>query len=319
VDSNFRAIPAISLAIALGFMTAAVSSATRPAAPAAEKSPVSAFHSSIQPILEDHCYECHGDGYDKGKVAFDRLETDEQLLKPDLWLKVLLNTRAGLMPAERKPRLKPAEQQQLESWIKYQVFGIDPNNPDPGRVTVRRLNRVEYHNTVHDLIGVDYNTEHEFPPDDSGFGFDNIGDALTMSPMLMEKYVAAAQAIIAEAVPTQSHQPAEQVVPGMTFDGTNARAKWGKRQLIFTEPASVSATVNAALPCTYKVRFEVEVNGSYVPDPGRARVILKVDGKEVRNQEFGYYDEKVFNFESTHKWTTNDHNLTIELQPLVPA
>jgi hypothetical protein len=50
---------------------------------------------------------------------------------------------------------------------------VDPQNPDPGRVTLRRLNRVEYRNTVHDLLGVDYNTDHEFPPDDSGFGFDN--------------------------------------------------------------------------------------------------------------------------------------------------
>src|SRR6185369_5965205 len=138
----------------------------------------------------------------KGKVAFDRLETGEQILKPELWFRVLLNTRAGLMPAERKPRLSPADQQTLERWIKYQVFGIDPNNPDPGRVTLRRLNRVEYRNTVKDLIGVDYNTDHEFPPDDSGFGFDNIGDALTISPMLMEKYVAAAQAIVSEAVPS---------------------------------------------------------------------------------------------------------------------
>ena len=64
-------------------------------------------------------------------------------------------------------------------------------------MTVRRLNRVEYRNTVHDLLGVDYNTDHEFPPDDTGFGFDNIGDALTISPMLMEKYVAAAQTIVA--------------------------------------------------------------------------------------------------------------------------
>ena len=87
------------------------------------------------------------------------------------------------------------------------MFRIDPRNPDPGRVTVRRLNRVEYRNTVHDLLGVDYNTDHEFPPDDTGFGFDNIGDALTMSPMLMEKYVAAAQTIVAKPCPPRPASP----------------------------------------------------------------------------------------------------------------
>jgi hypothetical protein len=282
------------------------------------KTPIQVYHGTIVPILEKHCYECHGDGYDKGKVAFDRLESDAQILKPDLWLRVLLNTRAGLMPADLKPRLSPPEQQSLERWIKYDVFAIDPANPDPGRVTVRRLNRVEYRNTVHDLLGVDYNTDHEFPPDDSGFGFDNIGDALTMSPMLMEKYVSAAQTVIADVVPTAPRKPAEALVSGMSFDGKNARTKWDRRQLVFNEPADVSTTYRNALPGSYRVKLDLEVNGSYTPDPGRARVIFKVDGKEVANQEFGYFDEKAFTFESTHQWKPAEHRFSIEVQPVKP-
>jgi hypothetical protein len=282
-------------------------------------SPLQAYQDTVLPILEKHCYECHGDGYDKGKVAFDSLESAEQILKPDLWVRVLLNTRAGLMPADRKPRLSPAEQQTLERWIKYDVFRIDPANPDPGRVTVRRLNRVEYRNTVHDLLGVDYNTDHEFPPDDSGFGFDNIGDALTMSPMLMEKYVAAAQAVIAEAVPATPRQPAQAVVQGLAFDGTHAQTKWGKRQLTFEEPASVSATYKSEKPGSYRVKLDIEVNGTYTPDPGRAVVSFKVDGKEVSSREYGYFDEKVFTLESTHKWAPGEHTLALELKPKVPA
>jgi len=99
VFSNIRALPVIATLAALGTTTSLA---------VAENSAVSVYHSSIVPILEDHCFECHGDGYDKGKVAFDALESDQQILKPELWLKVLLNTRAGLMPAERKPRLSPA-------------------------------------------------------------------------------------------------------------------------------------------------------------------------------------------------------------------
>jgi hypothetical protein len=276
------------------------------------------WHSTIVPILEEHCYECHGDGYDKGKVAFDRLETDEQVLKPELWVKVLLNTRAGLMPAENKPRLSAAEQAKLERWIKYDVFAIDAKNPDPGRVTVRRLNRVEYRNTVKDLLGVDYNTDHEFPPDDSGFGFDNIGDALTVSPMLMEKYVAAAQAVTAQAVPTVARKPAAAVVGGLEFGGQNATEKWGKRRIVFSEPAHIAASWRNHLPGSYRVKLDLEVNGSYYPDPGRARVVFRIDGREFLDQEFGYYDEKVFTFESTHKWSPSEHQLSIELVPTVP-
>ncbi|HEU4780389.1 MAG TPA: DUF1592 domain-containing protein [Steroidobacteraceae bacterium] len=279
---------------------------------------VAEYRAVISPILEKHCYECHGDGYDKGKVAFDSLETDQQIQEPELWLRVLLNTRAGLMPAEQKPRLNLVEQAQLERWIKYSVFKIDARNPDPGRVTVRRLNRVEYRNTVRDLLGVDYNTDHEFPPDDTGFGFDNIGDALTTSPMLMEKYVAAAQTIVAQAVPAAPSKPAEQIVKGAAFEGQNARLRWGKRQLQFHEPANVSANFKTELAGSYRVKFDLEVNGSYFPDPGKARVILKIDGKEFLKQEFAYHDEKSYVFESTHKWQPSEHTLSIELQPTIP-
>lgn len=313
--SRFRGAP---LAIVLGLTAAVTSSTSRPADAVTDNPVVSAFNSSIQPILEKHCYECHGDGYDKGKVAFDQLETEAQILKPDLWYRVLLNTRAGLMPAERKPRLPADQQLALERWIKYGVFGIDPNNPDPGRVTLRRLNRVEYRNTVHDLLGVDFNTDLEFPPDDSGFGFDNIGDALTLSPMLMEKYVAAAQAVIAQAVPTTARKPAENIIWGKSFDGVNAHEKWDRRQLVFNEHANVSAKVHSDLPGSYRIKLDLQVNGTYEPDPGRARVIFRVDGKEVLNQEFGYYDEKDFSFDSSQQWQPGFHALSIELQPTVP-
>jgi hypothetical protein len=277
------------------------------------------YQAVIAPILETHCYECHGDGFDKGKVAFDALDTDEKILKPDLWLRVLNNTRAGLMPAEKKPRLSAADQAKLERWIKYGVFKIDPQNPDPGRVTVRRLNRVEYRNTVRDLLGVDYNTDHEFPPDDTGFGFDNIGDALTTSPMLMEKYVAAAQTIVGEAVPTAPRKPIEQIVKGLSFDGQAARTKWGKRQLVFSEPANVGASFKTTLAGSYRVKLDMQVNGAYTPDPGKARILFKIDGKEFLNQEFAYHDEKDYEFESTHKWQPSDHQLAIEVQPTVPG
>jgi len=279
---------------------------------------ITEYRAVISPILEKHCYECHGDGYDKGKVAFDELASDEQILQTDLWLRVLNNTRAGLMPAEKKPHLSVAEQTKLERWIKYDVFRIDPANPDPGRVTVRRLNRVEYRNTVHDLLGVDYNTDHEFPPDDTGFGFDNIGDALTMSPMLMEKYVAAAQTIVGEAVPAAPSKPAQQVIKGMAFEGTNAKLKWGKRRLTFNEPANVSASFKTGLAGTYRVKLDLEVNGAYTPDPGKARLIVKVDGKEIGNQELAYHDEKAVVIEAGYKWQPSDHTVSIELQPTVP-
>ena len=77
------------------------------------------------------------------------------------------------------PAVGRARCKALEDWIKRGVFGIDPADPDPGRVTLRRLNRVEYRNTIRDLMGIDFQADEEFPADDTGYGFDNIGDVLT--------------------------------------------------------------------------------------------------------------------------------------------
>jgi len=158
------------------------------------------FRKDIQPILSEFCYDCHGDGAKKGGVAFDEFKSDEALVENrELWWNALKYLRAGVMPPEKKPRPSGEQLARIERWIKFSVFKIDPSNPDPGAVTVRRLNRVEYRNTIRDLIGVDFNTDVEFPADDTGHGFDNIGDVLTLSPMLLEKYLAAAKTIVEKA------------------------------------------------------------------------------------------------------------------------
>ncbi len=108
------------------------------------------------------------------------------------------------MPPKGHPRPNDDEKQLLARWIKYVGLGINPDDPDPGRVTLRRLNRVEYRNTIRDLMGYDYETSEEFPVDDTGYGFDNIGDVLTVSPLLLEKYFKAAETIVAAAVPMEA-------------------------------------------------------------------------------------------------------------------
>ena len=213
---------------------------------------IAEYHAVISPILEKHCYECHGDGYDKGKVAFDDAGYRRADPADPICGCACSTTRAPVScPRKRSRGSRAAEQQKLERWIKYGVFRIDPRNPDPGRVTVRRLNRVEYRNTVRDLLGVDYNTDHEFPPDDTGFGFDNIGDALTMSPMLMEKYVAAAQTIVERSRADRAPQARRNRSSRAWRSRARTRKlKWGKRQLTFNEPANVGASFKTSLAGT---------------------------------------------------------------------
>jgi len=95
------------------------------------------------------------------------------------------------MPPENKKQPSPLERELIVKWIQTTVFKCDCDHPDPGRVTLRRLNRAEYNNTIRDLIGVDFQPAEDFPQDDVGYGFDNIGDVLSMPPILMEKYKAS--------------------------------------------------------------------------------------------------------------------------------
>ncbi len=171
------------------------------------------FRERVQPVLETYCYACHGYGEHKGGRAFDGFKSNKELVgDTKLWWAALKNVRAGIMPPHGEARPDTDEQRRLFDWIEFDAFGIDPADPDPGRVTLRRLNRVEYRNTIRDLMGVDYNTTDEFPIDDAGYGFDNVGDALSISPLLMEKYLNAAEAIVAKAVPTKAADDRDPVL-----------------------------------------------------------------------------------------------------------
>ncbi len=275
------------------------------------------FRERIEPVLTEYCYDCHADGTNKGKVAFDTFKSHEELLgKRDLWLAVLKNVRAGLMPPPKKARPSAEEKKILETWIKSEIFQVDPNDPDPGRVTIRRLNRVEYRNTIRDLMEFDFKVEEELPPDDTGYGFDNIGDVLSVSPMLLEKYMQAAETIVASAVPRVSSVVADKTIPGNAFAAADGARK---DRLSFYEETVVSHSIRAEHAGTYQVALEFAVNGEFDFDPGQCRVIFKVDDREIWQQEFAWQNDKKLRYQLDEKWESGERKLSIELHPLVPV
>ena len=129
-----------------------------------------------------------------------------------LWDKVHDKLSAGLMPPPGIPGPSKDEVAAVTGWIEHlpgrAAARLVSAENTPGRVTARRLNRAEYNNTIRDLLGVNVRPADEFPVDDAGYGFDNIGDVLTLSPLLMEKYMAAARtvskvAVYGETLPAQ--------------------------------------------------------------------------------------------------------------------
>jgi hypothetical protein len=282
----------------------------------AEASDISLYPTNVQNILTTYCYDCHGDGMEKGKVAFDQFNShDEMLAKRDVFFAALKNVRAGIMPPEKKPRPDAQEQQVLADWIKGNIFQIDARNPDPGKVTIRRLNRTEYRNTIRDLTGFDFKVEDELPPDDTGYGFDTIGDVLTLSPLLLEKYMRAAETITREAVPRVAHVPPEKAVAGSEFHGATGDAS----HLNFYETSEVEHTFKADYPGKYRLKLELEVHGQFEFDPGKCRVLLKADGRDIWTNEFGWQNGKKFSSDIAQNWQPGDHPLVLSLQPLTSS
>lgn len=269
----------------------------------------------VQPILTEFCFDCHADGANKGKVSFDEFKSHREMLgQRDLWLAVLKNVRGGLMPPEKKPRPTEEQKRMLEAWIKTDVFGIDPANPDPGRVTIRRLNRVEYRNTIRDLMGFDFKVEDELPPDDSGYGFDNIGDVLTVSPMLLEKYMQAAETIVAGAVPRVPRVVRDKTIPGNAFG--HGGLKRASDRYSFYAATNLVHPFKTEKAGSYRVVLELEVLGQFDFDPGRTRLVFKADGQELWRQDFGWQNGKKFRQEIDVKWDAGERTLAFEMHPL---
>jgi hypothetical protein len=173
-------------------------------APQARESAASAevFESTIQPFIAENCYGCHNATKKKGDLNLKVYDTFTSVADDtNLWEKVLLKVRSGEMPPEEDLRPLAEEVATLVEWLDQAIADADrAARPDPGRVTVRRLNRAEYNNTVRDLLGVDARPADDFPQDDTGYGFDNIGDVLSLSPLLMERYMVAAERVARTAI-----------------------------------------------------------------------------------------------------------------------
>ena len=156
----------------------------------------------MRPLLTQTCQGCHNERVLSGGLDITPLLDPASIVtKRDAWERVVVKVHGGEMPPKGMPK-PPAER--LTALLAYLDAEFDRADkaakPDPGRVTARRLNRYEYANTVRDLLGVDLRPEDEFPPDDTGYGFDNIGDVLTVSPALLQKYLSLAERVAVRAV-----------------------------------------------------------------------------------------------------------------------
>jgi len=275
------------------------------------------FRKHVEPVLDEFCIGCHSGPGAKGRINFQAEGVAGDI---EVWSKALRMVRAGMMPPKGKPRPTAEQLGDVEKWVKGTVFKIDPANPDPGRVTVRRLNRVEYRNTVRDLLGVDFNADTAFPPDDTGHGFDNIGDVLTLSPLHLEKFIAAARTIIAQAVPAAPLVPAENRLPGRLFGPADAKGPAdGFLALSYYKAAKASHTHKVEEAGRYQLVVDLSANETFVDgqfDYNKCRLVFKAEGKVLHDQQYSRQGGKSYRFEFDVEWKAGDHELTFELEPV---
>jgi hypothetical protein len=155
------------------------------------------FEVSIAPFLAKHCTACHSGEEAEAGIAFDRYTVSANVQQEfDLWDKAARLIRDRQMPPPEQPQPTADELIAVDAAIKVELATFDcTTEQHPGRVTLRRLNKAEYNNTIRDLIGLDLKLADDFPSDDVGNGFDNIGDVLSLPPVLLEKYLMAAQSV----------------------------------------------------------------------------------------------------------------------------
>ena len=169
------------------------SAAAKSSATVGKKAISAGFSHDVLPVVQKYCLGCHSGKSAAAGIDLSTAKDASSVSKNrSMWDRVTQNIGSNRMPPAGSPAPTKAQRDTLVNWIQTTTTSADCLLNDPGHVTLRRLNRAEYNNTVRDLCGVDIHPADAFPNDDVGYGFDNIGDVLSISPLLMEKYVAVA-------------------------------------------------------------------------------------------------------------------------------
>ena len=249
-------------------------------------------------LLGRYCTGCHNERAKTAGIVLENVDPDRPGENAKVLEKVLRKVRSGEMPPRGLPRPDPAATGAFTASLQTALDQAAVNYPNPGRPAIHRLNRVEYSNAIRDLLAIDINPGSSLPPDDSGYGFDNIADVLSVSPILLERYIALARKISRLAVgdPTILPSVEEYAVPvGLSqADRVSDELPLGSRGGI---------AIHHDFPLDAEYTFRIKVRGFN----NRARDLvhrldLRLDGVRLKEFEIrgksGVADEESPTFEA---------------------
>jgi hypothetical protein len=159
-----------------------------PAQAARRQSPVTDHRA----VLNQYCFTCHNQRAKTGGLALDTLDLSTIGRDAETWEKVVRKLRSGMMPPQGSPHPDDATRGAMVSWLSGELDRAAAASPNPGRPLLPRLNRTQYATVIRDLLSLEVDPAVLLPPDDAAYGFDNIGDVLGVSPVLLERYMDAA-------------------------------------------------------------------------------------------------------------------------------
>lgn len=266
------------------------------------------FNKDITPIFQKYCVDCHSNDFHEGDFSFERYSTGESIKDDrEIWRKVLHLTQLGAMPPADSDQPTEEERKKITDWVDYQLFYVDCSIPhDPGRVTSRRLNRNEYNNTIRDLLGVDFKPAEDFPSDDVGYGFDNIGDVLSVPPLLIEKYLTAAEQVAEKSIATEHPNYFKKVARGKELkEGGSASGSGNGRK---TMASTGHVYYRFRFPETSRYRLRIDAEADQAGDE-LAKMQVKLDDKELKVFEIeGENKQNIIEYEFDAP--EGDHTLT---------
>ena len=169
-------------------------------------------------LLNRYCVTCHNEKLKTAGLMLDKMDVEKVERRRGEWEKVVRKLRTGAMPPAGLPRPDQASYDSLATYLETALDNAALAKPNPGRPGIHRLNRAEYANAVRDLLALDIDGEALLPADDSGYGFDNIGDVLSVSPLLLDRYMSAARQISRLAIGDPTIR-----VPVSTYDAPQYR------------------------------------------------------------------------------------------------
>lgn len=266
------------------------------------------FSEKGKPFVNKFCIDCHTGMNAEAGIALDSAVDDATLLKDrKRWERALSMVQAGIMPPDDSTQPTAEERQEFLAYLDSTLFKVDcSSGVDPGKVTIRRLNRVEYNNTIRDLLGVTIRPADAFPSDDVGYGFDNIGDVLSLPPLLMEKYLTAAEQVAAAAI--NAVDPTN--LPSQRFGfSTFKRSQVAHKHWDEDSPEATMLVSNGDVTA----EPHVSVGGKYL---GRIKAGETPAGNEHAKIEIKVDGQKVYAFDvMTEVSKPKDYEFEISLSP----